>query len=123
MHVAGGSFGPDQYPHAILAIFLASAIAASTESVVRRLWNNAKDGLCLCDIAAVRRQSGITAVRALKCIVEFLHDGLAIRAVDDADAGERPVPPSKPRLRPCQRAARCSGPAVVSTEAPMRLKL
>jgi hypothetical protein len=76
-----GSIGPDQYNHAILAILLASAIAASTESVVRRLWNNAKDCLWLCDIAAVRRQSGVTAVRAFKCIVEFVHHGLAIHAV------------------------------------------
>jgi hypothetical protein len=76
MPVADGSFGPDRYPHVILAILLASAITASTESVIRQLWNNAKDGLCLCDIAAVRRQSGITAVRAVKCIVEFLHASL-----------------------------------------------
>src|SRR5262252_5303921 len=61
--------------HAILAILLASAIAASTKSIVRRLQNNAKGGPCLCYIAAVRRQSSVTAVRARKCIVEFLHDG------------------------------------------------
>ena len=66
----------------ILAIGLANAIAASTKSVVRRLWNNTKDCLWLCDIAAVRRQSGISAVRAFKCIVEFVHHGLAIHAVD-----------------------------------------
>jgi hypothetical protein len=74
MPVADGSCGLDRYPYAILAILLACAIAASTESVVRREGNNAKDCLCLCDIEC--RQSGITAVRALKRIVEFLHDGL-----------------------------------------------
>src|SRR6516162_669180 len=41
----------------------------------RRLRNGAKDGLCLCHIAPVRGQSGITAVRARKRIVEFLHAG------------------------------------------------
>jgi hypothetical protein len=59
----------------ILAILLASAIAASTESIVRRLRNNVKDGLCLWRIAAVRGQSSIAAIRARKCIIEFLHDG------------------------------------------------
>jgi hypothetical protein len=42
---------------------------------VRRPWNDAKDGLCLCAIAAVRRQAGVTAVRARNRIVEFLHAG------------------------------------------------
>ncbi len=59
----------------ILAILLAIAIAAWTESIVRRLRNNVKDGLCLWRIAAVRGQSSIAAIRARKCIVEFLHDG------------------------------------------------
>jgi hypothetical protein len=39
----------------------------------RDLRNDAKNGFWLCDLMAVRRQSGITAVRALKRIVEFLH--------------------------------------------------
>jgi hypothetical protein len=56
-------------------------VAASTESVVRRLWNNAKDCLWLFDIAAVRRQSGVAAVSAFKCIVEFVHHDLAIHVV------------------------------------------
>jgi hypothetical protein len=60
----------------VLAILLASAIAASTESIVRHLRNNAKGGLRVCYIAAVRWQSSVTAVRTRKCIVEFLHDGL-----------------------------------------------
>jgi hypothetical protein len=59
----------------ILAILLASAIAASTESIVRRLRNNVQDGLCLWRIAAVRGQSSIAAIGARECIVEFLHDG------------------------------------------------
>jgi hypothetical protein len=62
----------------VLALLLSSAIAASTESIVRRLRNNAKDGLCLCHIAAVRRQSSVTAVRTRKCVVEFFHDGTPI---------------------------------------------
>jgi hypothetical protein len=42
---------------------------------VRRPCNDAKDGLCLGDIADGRRQAGVTAVRARKRIVEFLHAG------------------------------------------------
>jgi hypothetical protein len=42
---------------------------------VRHIGNDAKDGLCLCDSAALRRQAGVTAVRARKRIVEFVHAG------------------------------------------------
>ena len=42
----------------------------------RRVWNDAKHGPCLCNIASARRHPGIATVRALKRIVEFLHDGL-----------------------------------------------
>jgi hypothetical protein len=38
----------------------------------RGLRNHAKNGLWLCELIAVRRQSGIAAVGALKRIVEFL---------------------------------------------------
>ena len=43
--------------------------------IVRYIRNGAKDGLCPGDSAAVRRQAGITAVRARKRIVEFVHAG------------------------------------------------
>lgn len=62
----------------VLAFLLASVIASSTESIVRPLGNNAKGGLFLCHVAAVRRQSSVAAVRTRQCIVEFLHDGTPI---------------------------------------------
>src|SRR5262245_15059437 len=38
---------------------------------VRGLGNDAKDGLCLCDVAAVRRQSGVAAIRAASVLLNF----------------------------------------------------
>jgi hypothetical protein len=53
-----------------------TVVRSALDSISGVLGNDAKDSLCLCYIAALRGQSRITAVRARKRIVEFLHDDL-----------------------------------------------
>jgi|SRR6516164_9747030 len=63
----------------------------------RRVWNDAKHGPCLCNIASARRHPGIATVRALKRIVEFLHHGLHQSMRGRAHSSAAPIANREPQ--------------------------